>query len=889
MTGALINESTFLDALERACSRWSDRTALVHRDGVTTYEEVWESARAQARWYRELGVSRGDRILCALPNCPEHLVTTAAAWASGAVHVGVDHTLTVPELSWLVTHLGSSLVVVGQSHPDDAGVSVLCAGSPETRVVRLDELPRPGSPAQPQPGFDDGLPRPDPEEAAAVIFSSGTTGRPKGSVATHGRFSAGWLRLADSVDFGPDDVHLVQVPISHGYGLQLAMMALLTGGRLVLMERFSADEALELIARHRVTVLNGTPSHYLGVLAAISRRQERDAAWDVSSLRTGIGSADHFPPRLLARIFGELGMDFMNMYGSNMGFGVVTTDRGLMLRGSVGRPAPGALAIVDSTHRPLRVGEVGEIAFRYRPGDANLWNRPRGGDSMLDEASRWYYTGDLGRLDAEGNLYLSGRLKHQVNRGGQKIDPAEVVNELFACAGVADAAVIASPDDFLGEIVCACVVPVSAKSAPTLTQLREALGGRLAPYKLPEELCLVDEIPRTANGKVELATLKEWAGSAERRERVVRNGRRPDSASAGGVAGLGLPAVPDSTPRRDGSPEVSRGREALEQAASSYLRRLLELRAGLPGRFPAVLDEILGAAASYVREEAEYSPPSPRTVGGDREGGHTDVFLRPSLAASAGLREQFESLALLKSRPAAGRAQEISFPEALTVLVQRLNELRLESSPAEQTVHRLLLGCSLRALNPHEHLPRGRALGLAAIALASLARAQSDTVLYVGRPEFLTEELVSELQCEGVESRTRSKTIHHYCIADLGQAANRLAQSADLRDLVSRLAGPMAPNGTGKYVYCDEATSGVGLHIHTQPFAVNVELKLAHDHPSGEPGRLVLWPPYGQKQHLEVWPGELVVWFAGGVPHLREDPKPGESITAVSMFFEPVI
>jgi acyl-CoA synthetase (AMP-forming)/AMP-acid ligase II len=805
-----------------------------------THEELWQAAIARAEWYRSLGIEPGDRILCAMPNSLEHLVTVAAAWARGAVHVGVDHTLTVSELAWMIEHVGAAALVVQGRRLDDAGLG--------TRVLHVEDSPPAGAGGEPV--------SPSPDDVAAIIFSSGTTGTPTGSIATHGRFAAGWIKEAGRLRFGPDDVHLVQVPLAHGYGLQLAMMGLLTGGRLVLMERFSAREALRLIAEHGVTVFNGTPPHYIGVLAAMNERPDLS----VASLRTGIGSADHFPPRLLSRIFGELGMEFMNMYGSNMGFGVTTTDQQLMVRGSVGKPPPGSVAIVDQEHVPLAVGEIGEIAFRYRPGEANVWQASR----ALDQSKRWYYTGDLGRLDADGNLYLAGRVKHQVNRGGMKVDPAEVLNELFGCEGVADAAVIGIPDAFLGEVVCACVVPAFAARPPTLEDLRRALGERLAPHKLPEELYLLDEIPRTANGKVEIAILTDRAAAAST--------RRPAEA--------GWTPAPAPPPEAVSRPEPSVDVEALEAAVPGFAARLDELRAALPGLIPLVLDEVVGLAAEYARD-TDAMPEAPSEFGG---------LLRPSLVRETpGLAGAFERLAAREVTVPSGQDRQVSFPEVLRTLSDGMLELSRTLSLPERHVQRLLLGCALRHLVPSEHLPRGRELSMAAIVLAGLARLQSDTVLYLGRPEFLSDELLRSLQDEAVASQAGATVIHHWCTADIGPAAHRFVESEGLRTLVSRLAGPMAPTGYGKYVYCDEAVSGVGVHLHTQPFAVNVELKLAHEHPAGEPGQLVLWPPHAEKHRFEVWPGEMVLWFNGNVPHTREEPRPGEKMTAVSVFFEPTL
>jgi acyl-CoA synthetase (AMP-forming)/AMP-acid ligase II len=307
------------------------------------------------------------------------------------------------------------------------------------------------------------------------------------------------------------------LPLTHGLGTSLAYMALSSGGRIVLTERFSADDSLRLIGEERITVLNGTPTHFI----LLTNRLDR-ARHDVSSLRTGVGSAASFPPPLLRRIFDDLGMDFLLMYGSSEGVGVSTTDKDDMLRGAVGRPVPGFVAIVGPDRDPVPGGEIGEIAFNRDFAEVEYWRDSAGGAPPTPGPApngRWYYSGDLGRMDEQGRLYLLGRLKHQIDRGGLKIDPGEIEQALMRVPGLLDAAVIGMPNPVLGEIVCACVVP-GPGGEPALTGLRHALGAELAPHKLPEELALLDAIPRTALGKVDRAALREAAAAAPRRERL---------------------------------------------------------------------------------------------------------------------------------------------------------------------------------------------------------------------------------------------------------------------------------------------------------------------------------------------------------------------------------
>lgn len=506
-------------ALHTACQSWADRTALIAGDQRVTYAELGRTVVAVAAAYGDLGISRGDRVVCQLPNCPEYVAAMGAAWTMGAVHVGASPDLAPPELLWLVDRSEASAVVVGprpgNEHPlTDARalraarpqLTVVVAGeaSEADGLIPLAELIAAGDGAQRPP-------EPGPDDVAAIFFTSGTTGRPKGPLGVHGPLAEVWQWFGAALGCGPDDVHLGQLPMAFAFGMQMAAIGLFTGGCVHLMPRFSVSQALDLIERDRVSVLNGTPAHY-GLLVERAAAENRD----VTSLRTGVGSAATFAPALLRRVLDELGMQPLLLYGSSELLFVCTSDREDLLLGSVGRPEPGQLAVVGPDHTPQPVGQPGEIAFRTR-WPIQYWKEPEAGR----EPGAWYHTGDVGRLDEEGRLYVLGRLKHQVNRGGHKIDPGEVEMALHGYPGVIDEAVVGIPDGILGQVVCACVV--ASGEQPTLQELRNHLAPVLAGYKLPEELCFLDEIPRNRNGKVDHDALLVAALSTERQQRPARS------------------------------------------------------------------------------------------------------------------------------------------------------------------------------------------------------------------------------------------------------------------------------------------------------------------------------------------------------------------------------
>jgi acyl-CoA synthetase (AMP-forming)/AMP-acid ligase II len=509
--------------LEAACQRWEERPALTHRGETLTYGELWERVQALAAGYRRLGVQPGDRVVCQLPDNPEHIIAAHAAWAAGAVHVGADHDLTAPELTWLVERTEATALVFQPRSgtpdplgPDPLGTArAVRAASPNTVIIvngpaedqaedrehhsLASLLSAAGDPSRaPAPPFGS-------EETALLFLTSGTTGKPKGVIESYPALSGKLQFFADAYTPGPDDVHLMYLPISHAFGFKLSLTALLSGGRLVLLDRFSPEEALRLVTEEQVTVLPGTPTHFTLLLAHLDPFRHR-----VDSLRWAVGAAAPLAPSLVEQIYERLGAEIFFVYGCSEGFLTISTDREEIFRGTVGRtvyrgpegPAPtGGVAVVSPGGGPhLPSGEVGEIVYgTSRP--VRYWRE-------LDAAADgWYHTGDLGRIDPDGCVSVLGRLKELINRGGLKVAPAEVEVVLRHHPGVADGAVIATPDAVLGEAVCACIVPADG-AAPNLAELRAFLGESLARHKLPDELCPLEAIPRTKISKVDRAALR---------------------------------------------------------------------------------------------------------------------------------------------------------------------------------------------------------------------------------------------------------------------------------------------------------------------------------------------------------------------------------------------
>ncbi|HWC87127.1 MAG TPA: long-chain fatty acid--CoA ligase, partial [Solirubrobacteraceae bacterium] len=451
------------------------------------------------------------------------VVAIGATWMRGAIQVGADNDLTGAELTRLVQRLGARALIFQPRPGAEDGLAparAVAEACPETAIIVL------GPQTEPYHSLEGlmtegGSVTPDfpgPLDTAVLFLTSGTTGEPKAIIESRAAHWAKMQMFADGFLPGTDDVHLLYLPMSHVFGFRLALLALLRGGRLVLLERFSPSRALELVHEERVTVLPAVPAHL-----RLLRERFDPERHDVSSLRWVLAAAARLPRELADWVYQALDARIMYVYGCSEGFTTLTNAADDILAGSVGNnvfrgppgtPAAGTVRVIDpDTGAPLATGETGEITYgSVMPVD--YWDHP---PAAVDG---WYRTGDLGHLDEAGRVYVTGRLKELINRGGLHVSITEVETALVRHPSIADGAVIATPDPVMGEAVCACVVPAGA-SAPDIGEVRSFLAEHLAGHKLPDELCLVGAIPRTDIGKVDRRALSaEVASGAVTRQRA---------------------------------------------------------------------------------------------------------------------------------------------------------------------------------------------------------------------------------------------------------------------------------------------------------------------------------------------------------------------------------
>ena len=492
-----------------------DKVAIVAGDVQVTYRQFADQVDRISSVLRHRGLGRGDAVAYIGENCPEFLEVMFAAAQLGAVFVPVNTRLAPPEVAHVLADSGARVVIVdpalrerAQPGIDGARIGdVIPTGEGDAQHPGLDQLIRAasGGHADEQVGPDDVA----PDHPVAIIYTSGTTGKAKGAVLTHGNLT--WVALNCIIDYDvvSTDIALMISPLFHVASLGMgALPIFLKGGTLVLEKGFDPGRALALIARHRVTMLSGVPTTY-----QLMADHPDWAGTDLSSLRKLTCGGSAVPTRIL-NAYEERGMSFSQGYGmteTSPGATSLSPEKTREKQGSVGLPHFFTeVRIADEQGAMVPRGTVGEIEISGPNVFAGYLNLPDATAAAFT-ADGWFRSGDLGYLDADGYLFIADRLKDMIISGGENIYPAEVENLISDVAGVTGVAVIGVPDERWGEVPWA-ILTVAPGTEVSLEDVRGHLEGRIARYKIPKNVVVVDELPRTASGKVRKAELRTRFG-----------------------------------------------------------------------------------------------------------------------------------------------------------------------------------------------------------------------------------------------------------------------------------------------------------------------------------------------------------------------------------------
>ncbi|GGH44828.1 acyl-CoA synthetase [Microbacterium album] len=487
-----------------------DKTALVFGDETYTYRQFADAADRIAAVLALHGIGKGDPVAYLGENSPAFLQSLFAVTQLGAVFVPVNTRLAPPEITHVLTDSGARAVIHDPEFAERLAPGIAAAGIDQVIVTGDGDDARPGLRRLMAERLGGHMAVPVTHaDPAIIMYTSGTTGKAKGAVLTHGNLT--WVSINCLVDYDvvSTDVALLISPLFHAAALGMgALPVILKGGTIVLEKSFDPGRALRLIEQHGITMLSGVPTTY----QLLADHPDWDGT-DLSTLQKLTCGGSAVPTRILDA-YEARGLSFSQGYGmteTSPGATSLAPDRTRDKQGSVGLPHFFMdVRIADEHGDMVPRGTVGEIEItgpNVFPGYLNLPEETA--KAFTDDG--WFRSGDMGFLDPDGYLFIADRLKDMIISGGENIYPAEVENLINDIDGVTGVAVIGVPDEKWGESPWA-IVTVRDGLDVTTEQVRAHLDGRIARYKIPKNVIVVDELPRTASGKVRKADLRTRFG-----------------------------------------------------------------------------------------------------------------------------------------------------------------------------------------------------------------------------------------------------------------------------------------------------------------------------------------------------------------------------------------
>ena len=525
ITGAVFE--TIPDMVAQRARVLGDQQAIVDGPTTLTFAELAERVDEAARALIARGINKGDRIAIWAPNIWEWIVCALAIHSVGGVMVPVNTRYKGIEATYLLEKSRAKALFTvtgfldvdyvellrgtGAKLPDLAQIIVLRGDAPQGTLSYRKFL---ASASEVAPtAAKERAAGVDPDDVADILFTSGTTGKPKGAMCTHAQNLRVFDQWSSIVGLAEGDRYLVVLPFFHSFGYKAGWFSALMRGATVFPEPiFNVDVVLRRVQEDAITMLPGPPALYQSLLLHPDRAQ-----FDISSLRLAVTGAAAIPVELIQRMKDELGFEtVVTAYGLTESCGVVTMcrldDDAETIATTSGRAIPGVeVRIIDSEGNPVPAGEPGEIVVRG-------YNVMKGYLDAVEEtkeaidADGWLHTGDIGTMDARGYIKITDRLKDMFIVGGFNAYPAEIENTLLQMPGVGEVAVIGVPDERLGEVGMAFVVPAPGQSLASEAVIAWSRDN-MANFKVPRRVEVLDALPRNATGKVVKFELRERAGA----------------------------------------------------------------------------------------------------------------------------------------------------------------------------------------------------------------------------------------------------------------------------------------------------------------------------------------------------------------------------------------
>ena len=496
--------------LEETARRYPDKVAVKLDNCKLSYSELDETSNKVANALLKMGLNKGDRVAILLSNIPEYAAIYFGIVKTGAVAIPLDTRYTVSELSSLFGN-SQPRVVVSESPTLEAIVAALPQFESVEQVIDVGSTYSGHFPTYQEIMANSSARRVEVEvvdkDTAHIAYTSGSTGHPKGVVLPHGNLVAHAAISANGFQQTENDIFLLfALPLYHAFGLEVILISsVFKGSTVVILPGLSISSLMETIEKERVTVLMGVP-YTFGLVVNWAERE--GVKHDISSLRYGVSGGSALSTDIARRFKQYLNRDLVQIWGLTEAMAQNTCQAldGSDKPGSAGKALPGwEVKIVDESGRELPPNEPGEVVLKG-PFMSGYYNNPQATAETIKDG--WLYTGDIGRLDEDGELFILDRKKDVIIVKGQNIHPVDIEDVLSSHPSVAEAAVVGIEDELRGERVKAFVGLRDGQMA-TERELKEFCRGQLAVYKVPKEIVFMDSLPRTAIGKIRKEDLKQ--------------------------------------------------------------------------------------------------------------------------------------------------------------------------------------------------------------------------------------------------------------------------------------------------------------------------------------------------------------------------------------------
>ena len=457
---------------------------------------------------KKLGIQKGDRVALLFPNCNEMAVAYFACAAIGAISVPLNNRLTAKEFTYIVNDCGASLMAVGYQFWEIS--QQIKAELPLVKnFIYAGEEKKSGALYFQDLLNEKALPDIPPlilDDTATIMYTSGTTGLPKGAMMSHRNIFANARNCGAMLTYKETDITLIVVPLFHVTGLNSQLVAFLfIGGTCVIMKAYKTADMIEAIEKHKITVLFNVPTMYVLMLISEAIKER-----DISSVRMAAYGGAPMDRETILELKNKFGMDLYNAYGLTESSSLTTVlpaCDAVRKAPSVGLPVPGIqLKSIDGENKEVPPGEPGQLLIKGPNIVRSYYNKPEATQKSIIDG--WLHSGDIARIDDEGYVFIVDRMKDMIVRGGENIYSIEVESVLNSHPKVLESAVVPEPHHIFGEVVRACVV-LRPETEATVEEILEYCRQHLADFKVPARVVFLSELPRNPGGKVIKGRLRE--------------------------------------------------------------------------------------------------------------------------------------------------------------------------------------------------------------------------------------------------------------------------------------------------------------------------------------------------------------------------------------------